>query len=167
MITQTIFSNMLMLAAFLCALATGFIFIFAIVIMPGIGALNNRDFLKAFQVIDGVIQRGQPLFILVWVGSVGALLIATFLGFSQLEGIARILIVVAAVVYVLGMQFPTVAINVPLNNRVQTLDLDTLDETSAATERQNFEERWNRWNIIRTAFASVASILLLVVIRLM
>lgn len=167
MITQTIFSNMLMLAAFLCALATGFIFIFAIVIMPGIGALNNRDFLKAFQVIDGVIQRGQPLFILVWVGSVGALLIATFLGFGQLEGIARILIVVAAIVYVLGMQFPTVAINVPLNNRVQTLDLDTLDETSAATERQSFEERWNRWNIIRTAFSGVASLLLLVVIRLM
>ncbi|MBV7336675.1 DUF1772 domain-containing protein [Chloroflexi bacterium TSY] len=167
MLTQTIFSNMLILAAFLCTLATGFILIFAIVVMPGIGTLNDRDFLRAFQVIDRVIQNSQPLFALVWVGSAAALLIATFLGFGQLEGVSRILIVVAAIFYIFGMQLPTVTINIPLNNRVQTLNFETLDESSAVAERQHFEQRWNRWNIIRTAFASVASVLLLIVVRLM
>lgn len=165
--TETIFPNMLILATFLCTLATGFIFLFAIVVMPGIGTLNDHDFLRAFQVIDRVIQNSQPLFILVWVGSAAALLIATFLGFRQLEGISRVLIIVAAVVYILGMQLPTVAIHIPLNNRVQTLNFDTLDEPSAAAERQHFEDRWNRWNVIRTAFAGCASVLLLIVIRLM
>lgn len=167
MITETIFSNVLILAAFLCTLATGFILIFAIVIMPGIGTLTDRDFLRAFQVIDRVIQNSQPLFILVWIGSAAALLIATFLGFGQLEGVSRILIIVAAVVYIFGMQLPTVAINIPLNNRVQTLNFDTLDEPSAAAERSHFEDRWNRWNVIRTAFAGLASVLLLIVVRLM
>lgn len=167
MITQTIFSNMLILAAFLCTLATGFILLFAIVVMPGIGTLNDRDFLRAFQVIDRVIQNSQPLFILVWAGSVAALLIAAFLGFGQLEGVSRILIIVGAVMYIVGVQLPTATINIPLNNRVQTLNFDTLDETSAAAERQHFEQRWNRWNIIRTAFASFASVLLLIVVRLM
>ncbi|MEZ4621535.1 MAG: hypothetical protein R2867_39370 [Caldilineaceae bacterium] len=49
MVTQTIFSNMLILAAFLCTLATGFILTFAIVVMPGIGTLSDRDFLRHFR----------------------------------------------------------------------------------------------------------------------
>lgn len=167
MITETIFSNMLMLAAFLCTLVTGFVLLFAIVVMPGIATLSDRDFLRAFQVIDRVIQDNQPLFIIVWVGSAVALLIATVLGIGQLAGLSRGLLIVAAIVYIVGVQLPTVTINVPLNNRVQTLDLDTLDETVATAERQRFEERWNRWNVIRTAFASIASILLLIVVRLL
>lgn len=167
MITETIFSNMLVLAAFLCTLATGFVLLFAIVVMPGIGTLNDRDFLQAFQVIDRVIQNNQPLFILIWVGSAVALLIATVLGFRQLEGISRILLLVAAIVYVFGMQLPTIAINIPLNNQVQELNFDTLEDAPAVAEREHFEPRWNRWNMIRTAFASIASVLLLIVIRLM
>ena len=166
MIIETIFTNMLILAAFLCTLATGFILLFAIVVMPGIGTLSDRDFLRAFQVIDRVIQNSQPLFILVWAGSVAALLIAALLGFRQLEGISRILIIVAAVLYIVGVQLPTGTVNIPLNNRVQALDLNALDEAAQATERQRFETRWNRWNIIRTAFASSTSILLLIVLRL-
>lgn len=167
MITETIFSNMLILAAFLCTLATGFVLLFAIVVMPGIGTLSDRDFLRAFQIIDRVIQNNQPLFILIWVGSAVALLIATVLGFRQLEGISRILLLIAAIVYIFGMQLPTIAINIPLNNRVQELNFDALEEASAVAEREHFEPRWNRWNMIRTAFASVASLLLLIVIRLM
>ena len=167
MITETIFSNMLVLAAFLCTLATGFVLLFAIVVMPGIGTLSDRDFLRAFQSIDLVIQNNQPLFILIWVGSAVALLIATVLGFRQLEGISRILLLVAATVYIFGMQLPTIAINIPLNNRVQELNFDALEEASAVAEREHFEPRWNRWNMIRTAFASLASGLLLIVIRLL
>ena len=116
MIIETIFTNMLILAAFLCTLATGFILLFAIVVMPGIGTLSDRDFLRAFQVIDRVIQNSQPLFILVWAGSVAALFIAALLGFRQLEGISRILMIVAAVLYIVGVQLPTGTVNIPLDN---------------------------------------------------
>lgn len=166
MIIETIFSNVLMLATFLCILATGFILIFAIVVMPGIGTLNDRAFLQAFQVIDRVIQKNQPLFVLIWIGSVAALIAATALGFRQLDGVGRILILAAAILYIFGMQLPTISINIPLNNRLQTLNLETLDDASAVAERQRFETRWNRWNTIRTVFASVASVLLLLVVRL-
>ena len=166
MTIETIFLSMLMLATFFCMLATGFILIFAIVVMPGIGTLDDRSFLRAFQVIDRVIQNNQPLFGLIWVGSVVAILAATFLGFSQLDDIGRILILAAAILYIFGMQLPTISINIPLNNRLQTLNLETMDETTAVDERQRFEARWNRWNTIRTGFSSVASILLLIVVQL-
>ena len=123
--------------------------------MPGIGTLDDRSFLRAFQVIDRVIQKNQPIFGLIWVGSVVALVTATFLGFNQLEGISRILIFAAAILYIFGMQLPTISVNIPLNNRLQTLNFETMDESTVVAERQQFEARWNRWNTIRTGFASV------------
>ena len=53
-----------------CSLVTGFIFTYAVVVMPGISKLNNKDFIRAFQVTDAVIQNNQPLFILTWMGSI-------------------------------------------------------------------------------------------------
>src|SRR5918998_418790 len=81
-----LFQIVLFLATLLCSLVAGFLFAFAVVVMPGIRNLGNRDFLRAFQVIDGIIQKNQPIFTLVWVGSVVALVIAAVLGFGQLDG---------------------------------------------------------------------------------
>lgn len=166
MITETIFPVVLLLATFLCTLVTGFVLLFALVVMPGIGTLPNREFLQAFQVIDKVIQNNQLLFILIWIGSAATLLVTAALSLWQLEGIRRILITVATAVFIMGVQLPTITINIPLNNQVQTLSLDTLDEASLATERRSFESRWNRWNSIRTVLACLASVLLLISVRL-
>lgn len=78
---MTLFLWALFAGALLCSLVAGFLFAFAVVVMPGIKRLDDAGFLRAFQVIDGVIQRGQPLFGLIWVGSVLAVLVAGVLGF--------------------------------------------------------------------------------------
>ena len=59
----------------LCSLVSGFIFTYSIVVMPGLSNLNDKDFLKAFQVTDAVIQNNQPLFMFTWIGSIVAILI--------------------------------------------------------------------------------------------
>lgn len=48
-----------------------------------------------------------------------------------------------------------------MNNTVQTLEIDRLDPAALAAARQAFEPRWTRWNSIRTAWATLASVLLL------
>lgn len=161
-----IFQATLILATFLCSLVAGFLFAFAIVIMPGIRNLNDREFIQAFQVIDGVIQNNQPIFLLVWIGSALALVAATVLGFGagQLDGAGRLLIILAALVYLLGVQLPTISINVPLNIKLQSLDVDAIDAPSRRLARNEFEPRWNRWNSIRTVLASLTSALLLVLL---
>ncbi len=156
-----IFQIALILATFLCSLVAGFLFAFALVVRPGIRSLNDREFIRAFQVIDGVIQNNQPIFMLVWVGSVVALVTSAVLGIGQLDGGGRLLMIFAALAYLLGVQLPTFTINVPLNNKLQTLEVDELDETTQKAARKDFEPRWNLWNSIRTAFASVASALLI------
>ena len=154
----------LVLATFLCSLVAGFLFAFALVVMPGIRSLNDREFIRAFQVMDRVIQNNQPLFMLVWVGSVVALVTSAVLGIGRLDGAGRLLIIFAALAYLLGVQLPTVTINIPLNNKLQTLDVDAMNATTQKAVREDFEPRWNLWNSIRTAFASLASGLLIILL---
>ena len=151
----------LIVAALLCALVAGFLFAFAVVVMPGLKDLGDREFLRAFQVVDRVIQRGQPLFMVVWVGSILAVVVVG-LGSAQLEPLARLRIVAAALAYLIGVQLPTMFINVPLNNRLQALDVDAMDGDARRAFREQFEPRWNRWNGIRTAVATLVAALLLI-----
>lgn len=154
----------LALATFLCSLVAGFLFAFAVVIMPGIRNLDDGAFLRAFQEMDGVIQRGHPLFGLVWVGSVLALVAGVGLGVGQVVGLEKMLLILAGGVYLLGVQLPTFVINVPLNNELQALYVDGADESTRRSARERFEPRWNRWNTIRTALAVMASAMLVVVL---
>ncbi len=162
--TEGIFQIILILATFLCSLVAGFLFAFASVVMPGIKRLNDREFIRAFQVIDGVIQNNQPIFVLVWVGSVVVLVISAVLGIAQLDRAERLLMILAAFVYLFGVQLPTFTINVPLNNKLQTLELDAMDEIMQKAARQEFEPRWNLWNLIRTSLAGLASVLLMILL---
>jgi uncharacterized membrane protein len=155
---------LLLSATLLCSLVAGFLFAFAVVVMPGIRSLDDSGFIRAFQAIDRVIQNNQPLFMFVWVGSALFLIAAAVPGFGGLDGTDRLLLTAAVIVYLLGVQLPTIAINVPLNNGLQKLDLTTMSEAMHRRARAEFEPRWNRWNVFRTACASLTSILLLILL---
>lgn len=154
----------LILATLLCSLVAGFLFAFSVVAMPGIGRLSDKEFLRAFQAMDRVIQDNQPLFMLVWLGSVLALIASALLGFGQVEGLDRLLLMGATLVYLLGVQASTIGINIPLNNRLQALDAEAADEAELSAARAAFEGRWNRWNRSRTAWACLSSAMLIVLV---
>ena len=151
----------LIAATFLCSLVAGLVFAFAVVVMPGIKTLPDRDFIRAFQVIDRVIQNNQPVFMLAWVGSALSLLVTAGFGISQLTGSARVMLILATAIYFLAVQIPTITINIPLNNRLQTLDVENMSEEALKTARSDFEPRWNRWNTVRTIFACLVTLSLL------
>lgn len=132
--------------------------------MPGIKTLSDREFIRAFQVIDGVIQNGLPAFVLIWVGSITALVISAVLSIGQLYGVERLLMTYAVLTYMLIVQLPTFTINVPLNNKLQTLDVDDMDETALKANRTDFEARWVLWNLIRTIVAVLVSALLMLLL---
>jgi uncharacterized membrane protein len=160
----TILQAVTVAATGLCSLVAGFLFAFAVVIMPGLGRLDDGGFIRGFQVIDGVIQRNQPLFVAVWVGSVVMLLAAAVLGVRGLDGTDRLLVVAAALLYGISVQLPTFAINVPLNNALQRLDPGSMDPAALKRAREAFEPRWNRWNAFRTVCACLTAVLLLVLL---
>ncbi len=157
----------LMLSIMLCSLVAGLLFSFAIVVMPGIAKLNDKEYLMAFKHMDGIIQDNQPLFILVWAGSILSVIITLIMGIVNLSGGGIYLLGFASVLYLFGVQLPTFRFNIPLNNSLQKMDIAALKESEAAISRAGFEIPWNRWNRIRT-FNSIitVSMLLLLLTRI-
>ncbi len=153
-----------LLSALLCSLVAGLVLTFAIIVMPGTRTLGKLDFLKSFQAMDRVIQNNQPIFMFVWIGSALVLLASTVLGIWRLEGLDRVLLAVACAIYIFGVQVPTVTINVPLNNHLQSQDIDTMSESALLEATEKFESRWVRWNTIRTIVAILTTVILLVLL---
>ena len=161
---MTLFVGFLIVSTLLCALVTGFIFTYAVVVMPGFAKLDDRDFIRAFQVTDGVIQNNQPLFMLAWVGSIVSIVATMILGFIELHGIERWTVFTIGFIYLLGVQGITIRVHLPLNNRLQRLEIDEMDPESLSKERNKFETRWNYFNNIRTLIAFAVSFSLMLFI---
>jgi uncharacterized membrane protein len=89
---------------------------------------------------------------------------AAALGLWSVGGLDRMLVVVAALIYVLGVQMPTGMVNIPMNSRIQRLDVPTMTDARRRDQRERFERRWNQWNAFRTFAALFVTALLLVVL---
>ena len=152
----------LFLSILSCSLVTGFIFTFAIIVMPGLSKLGDKEFLKAFQVTDAVIQNKQPIFMLIWVGSIVSVLSLILISIAYLGLSETWLIVLVALIYLLGVQGITILIHLPLNNQIQKLNLEKLKDENLKNERLNFETKWNFFNNIRTTIAFFVSLTLLI-----
>ena len=149
-----------------CSLVGGFIFTYAIVVMPGLSKLNDKDFLRAFQVTDAVIQNKQPLFMFTWIGSIVAMLTTILVSLVSVGLPETWLIPLISVAYLLGVQGITIAIHIPLNNNIQKVKIEELNDETIADERLKFETRWNFFNYIRTSIAISVSVLMLILLTI-
>ena len=157
-----IFYFFLFLSILTCSLVTGFIFTYAIIVMPGLSKLSDKEFLKAFQVTDAVIQNKQPIFMVIWVGSIVSVLSLILISIAYVGLSETWLIVLIALIYLLGVQGITILIHLPLNNQIQKLNLEKLKDENLKNERLNFETKWNFFNNIRTTIAFFVSLTLLI-----
>ena len=156
----------LIFSILLCSLVSGFIFTYAIVVMPGLSNLNDKNFLRAFQVTDAVIQNKQPIFMFIWIGSIMSILTTILVSFVSIGLSKAWPIVLIGIVYLLVVQGITITIHIPLNNHIQNIKIEKLNEKSIADERKNFEKKWNFFNYIRTAIAISTSFSLLIILSL-
>jgi len=149
-----------------CALVTGFIFTYAIVVMPGISKLNDKDFIRAFQVTDAVIQNNHPLFMLAWVGSIISLFGLNVMSILTHGLTGSWALALIGAIYLIGVQGLTVTIHLPLNNRLKAIEVDIVDNDQLSKERMNFEPKWNYYNSIRTGISFAVSVALLILMAL-
>ena len=108
----------LFFSTLLCSLVTGFILTYAIVVMPGLSKLDDKEFIKAFQVTDGIIQNNQPIFILIWVGSIISVVSTIIISIFTLGILEGWKIIFVSLVYLIGVQAITIIIHLPLNKPV-------------------------------------------------
>ena len=137
----------------LSALVTGFILTYAIVIMPGLSNLDDKEFIKAFQVTDGIIQNNQPIFILIWIGSIVSVLSTIITSILSLGILDAWLIIFVSVVYLLLVQGITILIHLPLNKSIQNIDINSSNSETLSKMRKSFETKWNYFNNVRSVVA--------------
>ena len=151
----------LFFSTLLCSLVTGFILTYAIVVMPGLSKLDDKEFIKAFQVTDGIIQNNQPIFILIWVGSIISVVSTIIISIFTLGLLEAWKIIFVSLFYLLGVQAITIIIHLPLNKRIQNIDINSTNLQSLNEERKNFETKWNYFNYIRTIIAFLVTLFFL------
>ena len=158
---MSLFSILLLISTLLCTLATGFILTYAIVVMPGLAKLEDKEFVRAFQVTDKIIQNNQPAFMLIWVGSIISVVAMMISAFLSPESTITPLIIAVGAVYLIGMQGLTIFIHIPLNNHIQKLKINELNDQLIQEQRGLFEHRWNYYNRIRTVIGVSVSLSLM------
>ena len=149
----TLFGGFLFSSAFLCTLVTGFISTYAVIVMPGLKKLDDREFIRAFQATDAVIQNNQPIFMVIWVGSIISVLGAMVFASIEPDFFASGLVIVIGCVYLFGVQGLTIFVHLPLNQGIQQIDVDEMDPKVLCERRTLFEIRWTRFNRIRAVIA--------------
>ena len=129
--------------------------------MPGLSKLDDKEFIKAFQVTDGIIQNNQPIFILIWVGSIISVVSTIIISIFTLGILEAWKIIFVSLVYLIGVQAITIIIHLPLNRRIQKIDINSTNLQSLNEERKNFETKWNYFNNIRTVIAFLVTLFIL------
>ena len=142
----------LIITAVLTALIGGLFYAYSCSVVLGLGKLSDVEYLKAMQNINREILN--PVFFMSFMGTAILLPVSAFLFRGHQP--AFIFLLLAALAYLIGVFGVTVAGNVPMNDA-----LDKFDISGSATEairqmRDNFENRWNFLNNIRTAFSIIS-----------
>ena len=147
-------------------LLTGFILIYALVIMPGLSKLDDKEFIKVFQVTDGIIQNNKPIFILIWVGSIMSVLSTIITSILSLGILDAWIIIFAGVVYLLVVQGITISIHLPLNKSIQNIDINSSNSETLSKMRKTFETKWNYFNNVQTVFAFFVVLIFLLILTI-
>ncbi|MFS4470206.1 DUF1772 domain-containing protein [Chryseobacterium sp. T20] len=147
----------LIITAVLTALIGGLFYAYSCSVVLGLGKLSDTEYLKAMQNINREILN--PVFFMSFMGTVIFLPLSTFLLRGQQP--VFIFLLLATLAYLIGVFGVTVAGNVPMNDTLDKFDISGSTAEVVRKMRENFENRWNFLNNIRTVF-SVISIILVV-----
>lgn len=141
------------------ALVAGLLFGYSCSVNPGLNRLPDASYLAAMQSINRAIQN--PLFFLIFLGTLVLLPLSTWVQYSQPSTTRFWLLLLASIVYGIGVFGVTAVGNVPLNEALDAVDLANGSSTELATLRSAFEQPWNRLHSLRTG-AALATLILVV-----
>lgn len=149
----------LLTSILLTGLTAGLCFTWSNAITPGIGKLDNLNFLQSFQAMNRAIIN--PSFLIVFFGPVILLFLNAF--WHKDANIETFwLFLIAAILFFVGVGLVTIFKNVPLNEMLDKTVLEQASKLELEDLRKSFEQSWNRWHLIRTITSLSSFVFLLV-----
>ncbi len=139
------------------ALVGGVFLAFSDFIMRSLALTGGHGGVEAMQVINREVFRW--VFMALFLGMAPVSLIVAGYGAFGLSGPAATLIMMAGLVYLIGCFGVTVLCNVPMNEALAGMEM----ETGATRDYwlQTYVPRWTFWNSVRTLACTVSAALLL------
>ncbi len=148
----------LFITVLLNALSTGFFFAWSVSVILGTKKVGDVTYLETMQSINREILN--PLFFMVFFGSLITLLISSYLQFNNKP--AFCLVLASALIYLVGTFGVTAFGNVPLNNELDAVNITKLSIVELKHFRVYYEDAWNHYHNIRTMSSVVSFTLLLI-----
>ncbi|MFE7072990.1 DUF1772 domain-containing protein [Streptomyces sp. NPDC057620] len=142
--------GVLIAATVAMGLIAGLFYAFACSIMPALARSDDRVYVEVMQNINDAIQN--PVFFLSFLGA----LLLTAVCAWQLRGSPRVRMWVFGALVAYGLAFLfTVAVNIPLNDTLMDAG-NPATTADPASVREEFEDPWVAWNVVRAALCTLA-----------
>jgi len=155
--TQTI---ILLSSIFLTGLMAGIFFTWSNAVKPGIGKLNDLDYLSALQSMNRVILNSA--FLIVFVGAIVSVALVPVFHFHMYPKNIFWLLILIVIIYWVGVFFVTIFGNIPLNEILDKRNLSVMNPEDLSLLRDSIEDKWNNFNLIRSISSAISFLLLIV-----
>lgn len=134
----------------------GFFYAWICSTMWGLATLDPNTAIAAMQGMNASVRNG--VFGLAFFGTPLVTAIAAFACYTTKARASAILMLLAMITYTLGALILTMSVNVPMN---EALALITLPQPAEAAAQiwSDYTTGWEVWNITRTGFAGLATLL--------
>ena len=153
-------TNILIITTLFSGLMAGLFYSWSISVTPGLAKINDVSYLQAFQSMNRAIIN--PLFFVVFLGLVILLPVLSYLSFQTSIHNQFWYVILATIFYFVGIMGVTIGGNVPLNNALEALQIESMTPEQMDEFRKGFENKWNRLNLIRTISSSLTFLLLVI-----
>jgi len=151
------------LAALTSAAAGGMMYVFSTFVMRGLDRTGPIDAITAMRGINAE-ANANPVFLLGFFGATILALVVGVIAVVQLNQPGSWWVLIGAIFGIVGAMI-TVIFNVPLNNRLDTVNPDGLSMADAARDWQAYFSTWTAWNHARTVTSFVGAALMVVGLR--
>jgi uncharacterized membrane protein len=139
----------------LTGLSAGLFYSWSVSVIPGTQNVVDSTYLETMQSINREILN--PLFFLIFFGSLVFLGVTSVYEFYSNQ-LTFWFVLSATITYLIGTLGVTVIGNVPLNNQLAALELKEMNVSHLAEFRKTYEIKWNQFHLIRTVFAVISFI---------
>ncbi len=141
-------------AILLSGLVAGLFYGFQCSVNKGLGQLGDKEYLLGFQSINKAILN--PVFFISFMGCLVILPIACWLSHRIGDSASFNFLLVAAIIYFVGVFGVTVFGNVPLNETLANFNINAASIKELVLQRKIFEPSWNKYHLIRTIAAIIS-----------
>lgn len=154
-------NGVLVVGGTLTGLMAGLFYAFNVAVVPGLRHASAAQHIAVMQGINLKIQN--PVFFLSFFGPTLLLPLAAYLHRGKPE---FAVLVLAAGLFIVGANGVTMAVHIPLNEKLDKVAVSEISDTEAEQIRLEYQgegTRWMRWHTVRTLATTASAALVIIV----